>query len=213
MTAAQQSLYTAMQQHLCLTLAHYTVYLGTKLGLPIPSNKEQFVLEAAHSMGNKEGRFVWATTEEDHVEDEDDELLMDDYSKIDFDKWAFHLSEYYATGENFGTENQQSYDFHSARDFAGQSNFPFVNPTPELQMCDTFSWEVLRAEILNMQRSSSLPLLPFDVPQQGVCKPLGIPSLACRMAAQPMGAWGISFATCSGFTGSVAPWWQRFLLV
>ncbi|KAE9365634.1 hypothetical protein N431DRAFT_286554, partial [Stipitochalara longipes BDJ] len=58
---APQTLYTAMQHHLCRTLAHYTIYLASKLGLPISSTKEKFILEFAHSMWNKESQYVWTT--------------------------------------------------------------------------------------------------------------------------------------------------------
>jgi hypothetical protein len=63
-TNAPRTLYNAMQQHLCRILAHYTVYLGTKLGLPIFKKVEPFILDAAHSMWNKESRFVWITADE-----------------------------------------------------------------------------------------------------------------------------------------------------
>jgi hypothetical protein len=94
-----------MQQHLCRTLAHYTIYLATKLGLPIPSNKERFVLQSAHSVWNKEGHFVWTTETEDEIEDEEEEeqpedaLLNDDYSLDEFDRWKFHISHNYPTGK------------------------------------------------------------------------------------------------------------------
>ncbi|PMD33109.1 hypothetical protein L207DRAFT_639814 [Hyaloscypha variabilis F] len=67
---APQTLYTAMQHHLCRTLAHYIIYLSSKLGLPIASTKEKFILEFAHSLWNKESQYIetiegeihWQTT-------------------------------------------------------------------------------------------------------------------------------------------------------
>lgn len=111
-----------MQQHLCRTLAHYAVYLAAKLGLPIQSSKEQFVLECAHSMWNKEGCFTWITREEEcgeGLEEEDPEglFLEDDISRIDVDRWAFHLSEYYSTGNQsrYGSSTHEPSPAHTNR--------------------------------------------------------------------------------------------------
>ncbi|KAN0089708.1 hypothetical protein V8E51_019968 [Hyaloscypha variabilis] len=62
---APQTLYTAMQHHLCRMLAHYTIYLGSKLRLPIDSDKEKLILEFAHSLWKKEGEYLWRTSGED----------------------------------------------------------------------------------------------------------------------------------------------------
>jgi hypothetical protein len=126
-----------MQHHLCRTLAHYAIYLAMKLELPIPSSKERFVLESAHSLWNKEGHFVWTTMGKGQVEDEDDKeldtsSLTYDYSRIDVDKWAFHLSEYYSTGNHSSSQaqqNQADHKFSYAPDPTGSPNVVVVDTT------------------------------------------------------------------------------------
>jgi hypothetical protein len=126
-----------MQHHLCRTLAHYAIYLAVKLGLPIPSGKERFILESAHRLWSKEGHFVWTTISKDQVEDEDDKeidtsSLTYDYSRIDVDKWAFHLSEYYSTGNHSSSQaqhNQPYHDFSSAPDPTSSPNVVIVDIT------------------------------------------------------------------------------------
>lgn len=44
-------------------LAYYVVYLGLKISLQVPSSTERRVLEAAHRRWEKEGRYLWRTTE------------------------------------------------------------------------------------------------------------------------------------------------------
>jgi hypothetical protein len=58
----------AMQDHLCQILAHYVVYLGSQLTLPIATHVEQFILEAAAARWYKEGNFEWLTTPGDELE-------------------------------------------------------------------------------------------------------------------------------------------------
>jgi len=58
----------AMQDHLCKILAHYIVYLGEQLKLPMASHVEQFILEAATARWNKEGNFEWLNTPGDEFE-------------------------------------------------------------------------------------------------------------------------------------------------
>lgn len=126
-----------MQHHLCRTLAHYAIYLAVKLGLPIPSSKERFVLESAHRLWNKEGHFIWTAMSKDQVEDEDDKeidtsSLTYDYSRIDVDKWAFHLSEYYSTSNHSSFQaqhNQPYHDFSNAPDPTGSPNVVIVDIT------------------------------------------------------------------------------------
>jgi hypothetical protein len=49
-----------MQNHLCQILAHYVVYIGTKLNLPIGNDTERFILEGAPRRWHKEGIFLWS---------------------------------------------------------------------------------------------------------------------------------------------------------
>jgi hypothetical protein len=57
-----------MQDHLCQILAHYVVYLGSQLSLPIASHVGQFILESATTRWNKEGNFEWLTIPRDKLE-------------------------------------------------------------------------------------------------------------------------------------------------
>jgi hypothetical protein len=60
---SEETLYDVMQEHLCRMLAHYVVYLGSKISLQILGSTERRVLEAAHKRWGKEGRYLWHTTE------------------------------------------------------------------------------------------------------------------------------------------------------
>lgn len=53
--------FKAMQNHLCQILAHYVIYLGSQLKLPIANGADQFILEAAPARWHKEGIFQWKT--------------------------------------------------------------------------------------------------------------------------------------------------------
>ena len=50
-----------MQNHLCQILAHYVVYIGSRLNLPIANDADRFILEAAPKRWHKEGIFRWLT--------------------------------------------------------------------------------------------------------------------------------------------------------
>jgi hypothetical protein len=73
----------------------------------------------------------------DQVEDEDDKeidtsSLTYDYSRIDVDKWAFHLSEYYSTGNQSNSQaqhNQPYHDFSDVPDPTGSPNVVIVDIT------------------------------------------------------------------------------------
>jgi hypothetical protein len=56
-----ETLYDAMQKHLCRMLAHYAIYLGSKLGLPFVGYVERFIIEGAHAKWNRERLFLWVT--------------------------------------------------------------------------------------------------------------------------------------------------------
>lgn len=56
-----------MQDHLCRILAHYIVYIGALLKLPIADHVEQFILEAAHAIWDKEGAFQWTTYPKEEI--------------------------------------------------------------------------------------------------------------------------------------------------
>ncbi|KAH8742564.1 hypothetical protein BGZ57DRAFT_743686, partial [Hyaloscypha finlandica] len=48
-----------MQSFLCQILAHYVIYLGSQLKLPMASGADQFILEAASARWHKQGSFQW----------------------------------------------------------------------------------------------------------------------------------------------------------
>jgi hypothetical protein len=56
-----------MRSHLCQILAHYVLFLGSQLKLPIPTDAEQFILKTAASRWNKEGLFQWKNPIEDET--------------------------------------------------------------------------------------------------------------------------------------------------
>jgi hypothetical protein len=54
-----------MKTHLCFILAHYMVYIGSRLGLEFSKESEQLILKEAHARWHKEGIFAWLSSEED----------------------------------------------------------------------------------------------------------------------------------------------------
>jgi hypothetical protein len=58
-----------MRDHLCQILAHYVLYLGWRLNLPIPHDAEPFILKDAAFQWHKEGLFQWEATAEDEAEE------------------------------------------------------------------------------------------------------------------------------------------------
>jgi hypothetical protein len=153
-----------MQKHLCRTLAHYTIFLGSKLGLPIPSNMERFILDAAHLMWNKEGCFVWAIIDKDHTaedpEEQVDSIIDDEYFRTNVDNWAFHLSEYYSTQGYPDSQdpNQFRADFDSSSAFDypyGFSCGSFAKAGVTNAQCwpawNGGNWNALRDEALQPQ--------------------------------------------------------------
>ena len=62
---SQSGQFQAMRSHLCQILAHYVLFLGSQLKLPIPTDAEQSILETAPSQWNKEGLFQWKNRLED----------------------------------------------------------------------------------------------------------------------------------------------------
>jgi hypothetical protein len=69
-----------MQNHLCKTLAHFVIFIGTKVGISIPVTSEQNLLDLAHNQWQKEKKFLWTPT------------WNHPYQKRDFDHVAYHAS-------------------------------------------------------------------------------------------------------------------------
>jgi hypothetical protein len=112
-----------MQTHLCRTLAHHVVYLGTRLDLPISGTMEQFILDTAESMWNKEGHFSWKTTNVKHDANEEDEQPDEpssicDYLNLDVDKWPVYLTEAYYTGGSCGPQESGSSSGDNHQEFS-----------------------------------------------------------------------------------------------
>jgi hypothetical protein len=55
----RKTLFEVMQNHLCETLAHFVVFIGSKLGLAIRETAEQSILSRAHAHWRKEAIFHW----------------------------------------------------------------------------------------------------------------------------------------------------------
>lgn len=68
---SDSSEFQAMQSHLCQILAHYMVYIGSRLNLPIANDADRFILEAAPKRWHKEGIFRWLTASEHRQQRED----------------------------------------------------------------------------------------------------------------------------------------------
>ncbi|KAL2065243.1 hypothetical protein VTL71DRAFT_2912 [Oculimacula yallundae] len=54
-----QASFEAMRSHLCQILAHYLVYVSSRLDLSLPSEMDHFILEGAKCRWDKEGQFRW----------------------------------------------------------------------------------------------------------------------------------------------------------
>jgi len=73
----QHNQFKATQYHLCQILAHYVIYLGSRLKLPIANGADEFILKAAPARWHKEGSFQWGTPQ-------DNESALDTE-----DEWGF----------------------------------------------------------------------------------------------------------------------------
>jgi hypothetical protein len=101
------------------------VYLGTRLNFPISSAMEQFILDAAESMWNKEGHFIWnfnwevanAEFDTDNDDKQQEELSIDlNYLELDAEKWPVYFTEAYYSGDGRGPQRSDS--------SAGYGEFP-----------------------------------------------------------------------------------------
>jgi hypothetical protein len=104
-----ETLYDAMQKHLCRTLAHYAIFIGSKLGLPFVGHVERFIIEAAHARWNREGRFSWLTKETLPENDETGHELEA--------KWPVFLTDFYSANGGFSFEDSGPYSQASNRIF------------------------------------------------------------------------------------------------
>jgi hypothetical protein len=82
-----------MRSHLCQILAHYVVYLGSKLNLPIASHVEKFILKAAPQMWHKQGLFWWNTVPVQELRRDNDSKL--DENDPNADRSLIHLGAGY----------------------------------------------------------------------------------------------------------------------
>lgn len=67
-TESSQSQSHAMRDHLCQILAHFIIYLGSRLDLQIDHRAEQFIIEGAAARWHKEGFFEWADLPADDLD-------------------------------------------------------------------------------------------------------------------------------------------------
>jgi hypothetical protein len=70
-----------MRDHLCQILAHFIIYLGSRLDLQIDHRAEQFIIESAAARWYKEGFFEWADLPAD---DSDQQKGTDKQSALSF---------------------------------------------------------------------------------------------------------------------------------
>jgi hypothetical protein len=68
----QQTQFEATQEFLCKILAHYVVFIASKLRLPITTSVEQFILQTSHARWHKEGLFSWFLCLGEQQEEYDD---------------------------------------------------------------------------------------------------------------------------------------------
>jgi len=66
-----------MRDFLCQILAHYLIYLGSQLRLPMGGHVEQFILEAAPTRWYKEGSYSWNAGFEEDSDEENDSSAED----------------------------------------------------------------------------------------------------------------------------------------
>ena len=58
----------AMRDHLCQILAHFIIYLGSRLDLQFDHRAEQLIIEGAAARWHKEGFFEWADLPADDLD-------------------------------------------------------------------------------------------------------------------------------------------------
>jgi len=83
---------------------------------------EQFILDTAESMWNKEGHFSWKTTNVKHDANEEDEQPDEpssncDYLNLDVDKWPVYLTEAYYNGDSCGPQESGSFSDDAHQEF------------------------------------------------------------------------------------------------
>ncbi|KAH8595430.1 hypothetical protein B0O99DRAFT_594602 [Bisporella sp. PMI_857] len=71
----------AIKSHLCQILAHYILFLGSKLKLAIPTTSKQSILKTALSRWNKKGVFQWKNRMENEVGFYSEDWLAEDFHR------------------------------------------------------------------------------------------------------------------------------------
>jgi hypothetical protein len=74
----EKQYFTETREYLCKILAHYMVFLGTKLKLPIAEATEKHIMMAAHKRWEKEGKFSWGSSIDGILEEEEDDRQLHD---------------------------------------------------------------------------------------------------------------------------------------
>jgi hypothetical protein len=83
-----------MQEHLCQFLAHYLVYIGSRLDLPILRNSERIIVDTAHHRWQKQGYFSWLLN---NVDDEDNHEYFNNITNNPFREESGDLNETYVS--------------------------------------------------------------------------------------------------------------------
>jgi hypothetical protein len=150
-----------MQNHLCCALALHIVYLGNRLGFPISSTMERFILDAAESMWNKECRFIWTTAIAEYDTDENDEQREELPSN-----WRSLFTCAYYGGDDYSSQASGPFagDFH--REFP-VSNLPVIEEIRILEYLKNSA--ILNApsleESLEFQCATGQIHFPLNVPE------------------------------------------------
>jgi hypothetical protein len=138
---------------------------------------EQFILDTAQSMWNKEGHFIWKTANVEHDANEEDEQPDEpssncDYLDLDVDKWPVYLTEAYYTSDGCGPQESGSSSSDAHWEFPA-SYLPVVEDIRILAHLD-------HGEGLNTPHPEkgfachNMPPLPLNVPN---------PDLVCGFVA------------------------------
>jgi hypothetical protein len=153
---------------------------------------ERFILDAAESMWNKEGRFIWKTTSAEYDADENDEQQEElpshyNYLQLDVEKWPVYLTEPYYDG---GSNSSQA-----SGPFAGNVHreFPvgYLSVVEEIRILEYLNYgAILNAPSLEdnfgFQCATQQPHLPLNVPE---------PEAGWFLPAQG----SLHFPTCCGY--------------
>jgi hypothetical protein len=83
-----------MQEHLCQFLAHYLVYIGSRLDLPMLRKSERIIVDTAHERWQKQGYFSWLLN---NVDNEDNHECFNNITNNPLWEESSSLNETYVS--------------------------------------------------------------------------------------------------------------------